>query len=72
MSKYVRTRLVCQQDKVERAKPVGLLEPFHQRAGDFLYVDERAVQRVPGRRSWSFTWTDLSLESDVGRRPGTL
>lgn len=28
MSKYVRTRLVCKQDKVERAKPVGLLEPL--------------------------------------------
>lgn len=51
-----------------RASNVGLLEPFHQRAGYFLYVDKRAVQRVPGQRSWSFTWTDLR----VGRWKKTL
>ncbi|KAL4567166.1 hypothetical protein LXL04_022740 [Taraxacum kok-saghyz] len=25
---YVRTCLICQQDKVEQSKPVGLLEPL--------------------------------------------
>lgn len=25
---YVRTCLICQQDKVEQAKPIGLLEPL--------------------------------------------
>ena len=47
VEEYVRTCLVCQQDKVERKKQAGLLEPLPVPEGPWASVSMEFISTLP-------------------------